>query len=214
MLDVDALRPRPTIARCGAYLVAACAYLLIVLLVVGGIGLVAFRFPDPFTIVVGVICVSIGVFMRPRIGEVPSENVVAREDAPRLHALVDRVATALETPTADCIVVDSGFNASWAVLGVRRRRVLTLGLPLLAALEPDERVALAAHELAHARNGDSSRGLVVGSALRGLQHLCAFLAPGASVVFGELAFAARMVNGRSGCSRARSSASCTSSTTC
>jgi heat shock protein HtpX len=38
-------------------------------------------------------------------------------------------------------------------------------LPLLTALDPQERVALIAHELAHARNGDSTRSFVVGGAL-------------------------------------------------
>jgi Zn-dependent protease with chaperone function len=54
---------------------------------------------------------------------------------------------------------------------------LKLGLPLLAALEPQERVALIGHELGHARNGDSSRGLFVGSAIRGLASWYTVLAP-------------------------------------
>ena len=63
------------------------------------------------------------------------------------------------------------------MLGWRRRRVLTLGLPLFSALEPQERVALIAHELAHGRNGDSSRGLLVGSSLGGLVELYGLVAP-------------------------------------
>lgn len=55
--------------------------------------------------------------------------------------------------------------------------MLTLGLPLLTALEPQERVVLIAHELGHARNGDSRRGLLVGSAVRGLAELYGLLAP-------------------------------------
>lgn len=50
-------------------------------------------------------------------------------------------------------------------------------MPLLVTLEPQERVALVAHELAHARNGDSSRGLFVGSAIRGLAQWHVVLSP-------------------------------------
>ncbi|MDQ3163474.1 MAG: M48 family metalloprotease [Actinomycetota bacterium] len=55
--------------------------------------------------------------------------------------------------------------------------MLTLGVPLLTVLEPRERVALVAHELAHGRNGDVTRGLFVGSAVVGLAELYSFVAP-------------------------------------
>jgi Zn-dependent protease with chaperone function len=55
--------------------------------------------------------------------------------------------------------------------------VLTLGLPLFELLDADRRVALIAHELAHGRNGDQRRGLVVGSALSTLEELYLALTP-------------------------------------
>jgi hypothetical protein len=45
------------------------------------------------------------------------------------------------------IVVDAAFNAYWTVVGVRRTRVLALGLPLLYALDHEQLVALVAHEV-------------------------------------------------------------------
>jgi Zn-dependent protease with chaperone function len=54
---------------------------------------------------------------------------------------------------------------------------VALGLPLVTVLSPAERVALVAHELAHGRNGDSRRGLFVGSAVQGLVELYELLAP-------------------------------------
>ena len=54
--------------------------------------------------------------------------------------------------------------------GWRRRRVLRLGIPLLAALDTRETLALLAHELAHERNGDARRGLLVGSTLVSLSE--------------------------------------------
>lgn len=48
---------------------------------------------------------------------------------------------------------------------------------MFAALPPEQRVALIGHEVAHARNGDSRRGLVVGSAWAALEALYRILAP-------------------------------------
>src|SRR6266702_8615590 len=100
-----------------------------------------------------------------------------REEAPLLFRLIDKVAAAADTKTADQLVVDDEFNASWAILGLRRKRVLTLGMPLFMALDDQERVSLLAHELAHARNGDASRGLFMFSAIRGLMGWYIVLAP-------------------------------------
>lgn len=132
--------------------------------------------------------------MRPRLGRVPRENLVSREDATELYSLVDDVAAALGTTRVDVIVVSADYNASWEVVGLRRRRVLTLGLPLLAALGPHERVALVAHELAHGRNGDSRRGLFVGSAVGALEELSILLAPEAYTTSSELGIIEPVVN--------------------
>jgi Zn-dependent protease with chaperone function len=63
------------------------------------------------------------------------------------------------------------------VAGLRRRRTLALGAPLLAVLGPPERVAVVAHEIGHDRNGDARRGLLVGGAVDALAALYDALAP-------------------------------------
>jgi heat shock protein HtpX len=153
-----------TAAKVSAYAIAAGVYLFAVGLVAGGIAL-AVALPSLLSIVFGVGLAGLGFLMRPRFGKPPKEDVVSRTDAPKLHELVDGVAEALGTKTVDIIVVNHAYNASWWVGGLPRKRVLTLGLPLLTALDPQERVALIAHELAHARNGDATRSFVVGGAL-------------------------------------------------
>jgi Zn-dependent protease with chaperone function len=195
LIDPNALEPHLTPSRFAAYLVAVGVHLLTLVLIVGGVLLATVNFPNIFMILFGAILLAAGIFMRPRLGKVPTENVIDRGDATDLFGLVDRVAAALETRPADIVVADIDFNASWAVLGLRRRRVLTLGLPLMSSLEPDERVALIAHELAHARNGDASRGFVVGSAVRSLAELYDLLAPGGETIFGDVAFAGSIANG-------------------
>jgi Zn-dependent protease with chaperone function len=197
LLAAERLDPRVTPARAAAYAIAVVTTLLTVALAAGGVLLVVLAFPNPAAIVVGPVLVGLAWLMRPRLGKPPTDDVVTRADAPALHSLVDEIADALDVPHVDIIVVDHAFNASWTILGARRRSVLTLGFPLLRMLEPQQRVALIAHELAHGRNGDSTRGLVVGSSVRALAAFYWSIAPehfdGASA-WSELAFFDRIVN--------------------
>lgn len=161
------LRPRLTAAKVAAYGIAACVYVVAIGLVVGGIVL-AVTTPNFLSIFVGLGLVALGFLMRPRLGKPPKDDLLPRDKAPTLYGLIDDVASAIGTRPVDVLVVNADYNASWSIVGLRRQRVLTLGLPLLAALDPQERVALIAHELAHARNGDSSRGFIVGGALNAI----------------------------------------------
>jgi Zn-dependent protease with chaperone function len=171
------LEPTLTPAKLISYVIACGVYLVSLLFVAAGVAFAALLLPNLFALAVGALLVSIGLMLRPRFGKPPQEDRVPADDAPALHALVAEVAAALDVPRTDILVVDHEFNASWAVLGLRRRRVLTLGLPLLSALDPQERVALVAHELAHGRNGDSGRGLFVGSAVRALADIYWIVGP-------------------------------------
>jgi Zn-dependent protease with chaperone function len=173
----DNLEPRLTLTKAFAYAIAAAVHVVTLALLVGGVVLVALFPTKIFAIVGAVLAISLALLVRPRLGKAPKENLVPRSEAPTLFRLVDRVAQAMGTKTADLLVVDEEYNASWGIYGLRRTRVLHLGLPLLSALEAQERVALIAHEIAHAKNGDASRGLFVGSACRGLAQWYLVLAP-------------------------------------
>jgi Zn-dependent protease with chaperone function len=197
LLTAESLEPTQTPARIAAYAIALAVHALTLALAVGGVALAVLSFPNIAAILGAVVMVGLAWLMRPRLGKPPEEGLVERRDAPQLYALADRVASALEVDPVDFIFVDEEFNASWLVAGARRQRVLTLGLPLLAMLDPEERLALVAHELAHDRNGDATRGLVVGSAVRALGELYAVLAPedfGGAREWSELAFFERLVN--------------------
>lgn len=181
LLQSDSLEARLTPARMAAYAIAATVHAIGLGLFTGGVVLLIQGLHRPSVLAVGVVAAAAGVALRPRLGKVTAERVLTRAEAPALFDATDRVAEVLQTRAVDRIVIDSEFNASWAMVGLRRRRVLTLGLPLLAALDPEERVAIIAHELAHGKNGDARRGLFVGSALRNLGDLYYLLAPGRAV---------------------------------
>ncbi len=79
---------------------------------------------------------------------------LTREEAPKLFALADELAGKLEAPRPHVIQVDADFNASLAQvprLGPFgwQRNYLTLGLPLMQALTPEQFRAVLAHELGH-----------------------------------------------------------------
>ncbi|MFU8854147.1 M48 family metallopeptidase [Micromonospora sp. SL1-18] len=126
---------------------------------------VAYPFPN-FAIVFGLALIGLAVALRPRFGRIdPDMEVLTREEAPELHTLVKEVATAIGAPAPHVIGVDSHINAYATAVGLRRRRVLCLGLPLWGALDGSERVALLGHELGHFVNGDVRRLLVTDPAL-------------------------------------------------
>lgn len=127
---------------------------------------------------IGVLMLAIAVVLRPRIARLP-EHVffLERAEAPELFVLVDEVAAAAGTQGVSRIAVDREFNASVTVFGVRRRRLLTIGLPLWEILSSDQRVALLAHEFGHFSNGDLRHGGIVQSAIFSLSAWCYLLAP-------------------------------------
>lgn len=113
-----------------------------------------------------VVALCLAVALRPRFGRVdPHLEVLSRDRAPALFGLVDEVAAAVGAPAPHIVAVSADFNAYATAVGLRRRRVLCLGLPLWGALNPQERVALLGHELGHFVNGDVRRGLPTQPAL-------------------------------------------------
>jgi Zn-dependent protease with chaperone function len=167
----DELRPRLTAAKALAYALAAGVHLFTLALAGLGVAAIIVEFPNPVSILIGLAMFSTAALMRPRVPRMPEGTVLDRAEAPALHELAGAVASVLERRPPDAIVADTRWNASWALAGWRRRRVLVVGLPVLAALEPQERVAMLAHEVGHDRNGDATRGLFVGSAVDGLDQL-------------------------------------------
>ena len=175
--EEDSLRPHVTASRVLAYLVAGTWFVLLVGFPAIALWLVIQAPKNPFAWVFAVLAIGTAFVARPRLGAAPDSGIVSRDQAPTLLRLVDEIAGRMATKPPHLVVVDHRWNASWGIVGIRRRRVLTLGLPLLAALAPAERVALIAHELGHERNGDVTRGIVVGGALTGLGETAGLLVP-------------------------------------
>jgi Zn-dependent protease with chaperone function len=126
--------------------------------------------------VLSLLLLAVAFLIRPRFGRMPKGALLlTRTDAPELYRLLDRVADEVGARRVDVIAIDRFFNASYAAVGLRRRRVVTIGLPLWNALSPEERISVLGHEFGHGVNRDSRHLLVVGTALQTLGRLYALL---------------------------------------
>jgi hypothetical protein len=88
----------------------------------------------------------LAVVLRPRFERMP-KHTLDRSAAPGLYALMERVCAELGTRPVDVIAVDSRYGSGCTRVGLRRRRVLVLGLPLWETLTTDQRLALLGHDL-------------------------------------------------------------------
>jgi heat shock protein HtpX len=129
----------------------------------------------------GVVLLGTAVVLRPRLGRLATASEDARQvertAAPELFGLVERVAIEVSAPLPHVVLIGQDLNASTTTVGLRRRRVLRLGLPLFATLDPQERVALIGHELGHFVNGDVRRGPLTHTARTTLGRVAALFAP-------------------------------------
>lgn len=165
-------RPRLTLGKIVAFAIALSIHLVTVGLVVGGVLLLTSGYLLPMAF--GLLFLGLAWLFRPRAVPVPKDPSA---DAPHLRRLADEVAAAAGARPADIVIVDANFNASVNEFGWRRRRVLRVGVPLMAVLEPQERVAVLGHEFGHFVNGDPRRGFVVGTAFETLIGWYTVLSP-------------------------------------
>ncbi|MCG8920603.1 M48 family metallopeptidase [Actinokineospora sp. PR83] len=165
-------RPHRTVAAWSAAAVAGLVHLFTLALAVSAVALVAVRGIGVFQVATAAVLLGLAVLMRPRLGRVPPlAHVLDRESAPTLFAATDQVAEALGGRPVWRIVLTADFNAGYTAVGPLRRPVLLLGHPLWNLLDQGERLALLGHELAHGVNGDTRRGLLVGSSVGSLREL-------------------------------------------
>lgn len=96
----------------------------------------------------------------------PEGRELRRAEAPALFAMVDELRAALRAPRVHHVLLTDDLNASvvqvprLGVLGWQRN-YLSLGVPLLHALPPEELRAVVAHELAHLSGADGRSGVWV-----------------------------------------------------
>jgi Zn-dependent protease with chaperone function len=165
-------------ARIASYALALVVHAGTLSLVLLALWLV-FAVPNVLTVALAAVALLMAFAVRPRFGGLRrAPGARYRADAPALFALLDRIAAEVGAKPVHAVIPDGTFNAGYAAVGVRRRRVLLLGLPLWEALSPMQKVAVLGHEFGHGVNGDSRHGLVVGTSLTTLERLRELFHPG------------------------------------
>jgi Zn-dependent protease with chaperone function len=168
------LRPKWTSDKVWAVLLALLVHGLTLGLAAVGILLLA-DVAGRILMVLGGICLLVAWFVRPRLGRKPSEMLL-RAQAPSLYKAVDDVAQRVGTRRVRGIALSPEFNSSVKRAG--SRIYMQIGAPFFMILDPQERIALFAHELAHLVNGDPLRGAVLSSALSSLDAWYSLMRPG------------------------------------
>jgi Zn-dependent protease with chaperone function len=158
--------PGSSVARVLATILAVPVHLLSLAILILGI-VVLVKGVQPGASLVAILLLGLAWEARPRLGRPPTE-VVPREQLEELYRLTDEVSNALGTDRVAGLVLSPWFKAWTERSGIRRRAFVGIGLPLFAILDPQERVAVIAHEIAHLANRDPRRTTVLGSALRTL----------------------------------------------
>jgi Zn-dependent protease with chaperone function len=176
---VSAGQLRPTgLLRFSVLSFALLIHLTTLAILATGIGLMALRPHAVRGWLGGPLLVVLAVWIRPRV---PAWDKHTRRctpaDAPQFFALLDEIADLLGADRIAAVSFEPVCSAGVTALGLRRRRVLIIGVPLWEVLTPQERVAVLAHEAAHSVNSDVEYGHIVGSALGTLRRWYAMTHP-------------------------------------
>jgi heat shock protein HtpX len=133
-----------------------------------------------FSAILSLFLLGMAIATLPRFGKVP-KKIINRGEFPALFKLLDSITMAANSKDVYGIVINQDFNAAYSEVGIRRRKIVYIGLPLFYVLNNKERVAVLSHEIAHGINGDTTRKLVARTALITLVTWYEVLLPGHSV---------------------------------
>ena len=153
---IQDVKPKPSWLTFFTLAVASGVFLSWVMFIVLDVWLLT-KLPNMFAILGCIICSLIVVTFRPRFN-LPPDTFITQAEAPILFGIIEDLRLKLGASKIDYLVIDQKFNASMGYTGFQRKRVLTLGYPLLFVLDAQETVELISHELAHDVNRDPSRG--------------------------------------------------------
>lgn len=179
--DATVLPMAPTAVRMRrgvVYAVAGLVHAVTIGILLAGVYLLVRWFPAPLSWI-GSFLIVLAILMRPRLGRLPKDiDEVDLDQTPALAQLLDEIAGRLDTKRPDRVYLTPEFNMSFGHIGLRRLGVLKIGVPLWLSLEPAQRIAVLGHELGHAVNQDSRRGIYVGGAIDALATWHDVLHPG------------------------------------
>ena len=148
------------------------------LLIAAGVWVFMLDFPNILFIILGVVVCMVGWTLVPRRMQ-NHERTYRRDELAALFRFFDSISDALGAARVDGIHITDDLNGYlWeSGLGHKRERIIGIGMLLWDSTTPDQRIAFAAHEIAHQVNNDPARGRLVSMALYTLEQWDLLLSP-------------------------------------
>jgi len=178
LISQQELRQGISFSKSLAFMTATIVHLISISLFLLGFYLLIFQNDHFMFIAAGLILLGIAWLARPRVPKLDKdEHLISRQEFPFLFEAVDQLADAMQVKRIDGIIIDDEFNASVVQVGWRRMKIIKIGLPLFSIMEPEEQLAILAHEFGHISNGYLTRSFYIGTALYTLQTWYELLNP-------------------------------------
>lgn len=178
LIQKDELFPEKSSSKLLAFLIATCIHFTSIIAFIVGVYFLVFQYTNYISVAAGLCLLAITWIARPRIPKLAeNEHLIKREEYPSLFTAVDELANAMNVKSIDGIVIDDRLNASVTYIGWKRKKIITIGYPLFSILEPEEQLAILAHEFGHIANGDLTRTFYIGTALFTLEKWHQLLEP-------------------------------------
>ncbi|WP_162463418.1 M48 family metallopeptidase [Paenibacillus psychroresistens] len=176
MIQNGELLPKVTFQKIITLCFSALVHILSFGLLLSGIYLIIAMYPFILPMLFGLLLVFIAWATRP-IGYKLTAKPLSREQFPVTYQIVDEISSLFNTKKVYGIIINGEFNASFAQVGFKRKKIMHLGLPLISILKKQELVSLISHELAHGINGDLNRSIFIGSAMSTLSRWYQMIKP-------------------------------------
>lgn len=146
------------------------SYLVIsfnIFILLTGIYLLIF-IPYYFIKFLGLLCIGLFYISKPKLLKIDKSKFVSKKDFSELYKAVNLVCKKFNTSEVEGIIIDEEFNASITEYGLKKKKVLFIGLPLWSVLNDEEKLDLIGHEIAHCVNGDPSRNKIISTGINTL----------------------------------------------
>jgi Zn-dependent protease with chaperone function len=165
--NLETIRPSITVLDILVYIISAAVHSVTAITFITGVLFIIKGKQNYMLYIYGVLMFTLTYLLFPRTEKIEGK-ILSRKEYPRLYGIVDEIAESIGTQKIDGIIVNEDFNAAFGQFGWKRKSILYVGLPLFSILNAQEKVAIVSHELAHGRNNDINRSLLVYTAVNSL----------------------------------------------
>ncbi|MNK95777.1 heat shock protein HtpX [compost metagenome] len=170
LVRTNTSRPRMNLNKVLAYSFASVIHLSTLIIFL--IAFLSFAFLVWWVaLIIAVPLFAVGWVVLPKPRKWP-EDMLDKEKFPTIYGITNQIAREMKTSSPAGLIVNEEFNASYSEygLGPWKKKVITLGLPLLNHFTNEEIVGVIAHETSHGANGDVGRGAYLWAAVQALAN--------------------------------------------